>query len=391
MTTFPSTTVSYYEDRADGGYAWNVRYDLQFGGQAFNIKLKVDLVGDDPGTLASVWLNGANSIWNNNVCFADGKRMYEVKFDMDWVNSGAHQVVTVVDGYGRTNMTTWYTSTSWDASYQDQIAAHEVGHMLGNFDEYSGGATYNGYTTTGSLMSDLVVDDMERYYWGVEYFAEQYSGLTLSTVEIYHASNASTWVTGTAGQDALFAHGGDDHVAGRAGGDLIRGGSGSDKIFGEYGNDVLFGEVGRDTLNGGYGADTLNGGVYNDVLYGRIGRDVLLGGGQADKLFGNQGYDTLKGGGGNDVLTGGPGNDRLLGNFGADRFVFDDGFDRDRIVDFTPNVDTIDLRPYSGLANFSDVTIRANPAGYAVVDLGSDEIVLVGVTPSQLDAGDFLV
>lgn len=105
------------------------------------------------------------------------------------------------------------------------------------------------------------------------------------------------------------------------------------------GHDTVFGSDGDDEINGGAGNDVLWGGRANDVLLGRNGNDVLRGG---------EGDDTLRGGDGDDVLTGGAGRDRLVGGAGADVFRFLDASDSargrpDRIVDFAPGLDVIDL------------------------------------------------
>jgi hypothetical protein len=78
-----------------------------------------------------------------------------------------------------------------------------------------------------------------------------------------------------------------------------------------------------------------------DSIAGRNGNDLLEG-------FG--GNDTLNGGAGDDALAGGAGADVLIGGPGADRYVFDmaalsDGSvgTLDRIVDFTPGQDQLDL------------------------------------------------
>ena len=65
-----------------------------------------------------------------------------------------------------------------------------------------------------------------------------------------------------------------------------------------------------------------------------------------DRLFGGLGADRLLGGTGNDLLSGGLGQDRLTGDAGADKFLFDarpGPINADRIVDFTPGSDVIQL------------------------------------------------
>ncbi len=54
-------------------------------------------------------------------------------------------------------MLNWFTESDWGAEYQDEIAAHEAGHMLGLYDEYDDGALDPDtlLIITNSLMADL--------------------------------------------------------------------------------------------------------------------------------------------------------------------------------------------------------------------------------------------
>ena len=133
------------------------------------------------------------------------------------------------------------------------------------------------------------------------------------------------------------------------------------------------------TVRGGGGAD-----VINALSVGaRVAALTLEGGG---------GNDILIGSAGNDVLNGGTGNDVLFGGDGDDLFVGDDDF---TIVDFHAGAssnDRIDLRAIAGLDDFSDVFATARGVfGGVVLDFGADEITLLGVNASQLQADDFLI
>ncbi len=125
-------------------------------------------------------------------------------------------------------------------------------------------------------------------------------------------------------------------------------------LVGGRGEDLLDGADGDDLVRGGRGADVLGGGADDDRVQGGRGRDVLYGEALADPsgeldpgsdvLEGGRGDDRLAGGGGGDTLAGGRGDDLLAGDEGADVFVFDRrGFGQDRVVDFTPGEDRIDL------------------------------------------------
>ena len=204
MAAFGTTAINYFENRADGGFAWNVAYDLSFLNSESLTTIRVDLVGADPGATDDIWRAGANAIWNNKAFFSDGTRLYEIKFNLQFVDSGAHHTVNVHAGTGGTNMANWYLTnpSGWPDHMHDEIAAHEVGHMFGNFDEYVGGGTFGGFTATGTLMSDLTLAGFERYFWTQEFYTELFGSMSLSAVGAR---------TGTAAADVMLRrrrHGG---------------------------------------------------------------------------------------------------------------------------------------------------------------------------------------
>ena len=133
-----------------------------------------------------------------------------------------------------------------------------------------------------------------------------------------------------------------------------------------------------------------SGNVYNAYLYngdarsyidnatGGSGDDTIIGNAAANVLKGGAGNDTLSGGGGNDTLIGGSGVDILTGGDGADTFVFAAGDSsaavgqHDRITDFTPGVDHIDLSSMDA--------IPSTPA--------SDSFHFIGTAPFDGRAGE---
>lgn len=117
---------------------------------------------------------------------------------------------------------------------------------------------------------------------------------------------------GSAGNDTLLAHSGEDEVSGGNGNDLLLSGSGNDFAWGGSGDDALIGENGSDQLYGEVGSDLLSGGHGQDSLHGGRGSDILTGGEGDDFLFGGQG---------NDVLLSSAGSNMLAGGEGADFFV----------------------------------------------------------------------
>ncbi len=184
-------------------------------------------------------------------------------------------------------------------------------------------------------------------------------------------------IYGEAGNDYISSGDGVDYVDGGSGNDTIYGRSGWDSLYGGDGNDTLLGSEGDDLLAGGRGDDWLSAGSAwdqlfgnsgDDTLYGNFGSDSLSGGSGADALFGGTGDDTLRGGGGGDrllgnqgvdVLEGGAGDDTLRGGSLADTFIFDRGCDRDLLLDYEVDRDTL---------RFSTDLVGANQTGQSVVN-----------------------
>ncbi|MCM2318037.1 MAG: type I secretion C-terminal target domain-containing protein, partial [Pseudomonas sp.] len=150
-------------------------------------------------------------------------------------------------------------------------------------------------------------------------------------------------------------------------------------------------------------ASTLEGDDGSNSLAGTAAADWIFGHGGDDSLSGLIGDDALSGGGGNDILDGGQGNDLLSGGTGADSFVWNSGDTGvDRITDFTPSEDQLDLSDllmgvdgaldspelassltdYLSMAFGASTTITVNPDAAGPLP-ANQSIVLEGVDLSQ--------
>jgi len=87
-------------------------------------------------------------------------------------------------------------------------------------------------------------------------------------------TNNSENISGTPGNDLIFALGGHDKVEGGSGDDCIVGGPGHDRLNGNNGSDVLLGESGFDILRGNNDNDLLIGGPDADYADGDNGTDT---------------------------------------------------------------------------------------------------------------------
>ncbi|WP_075222501.1 calcium-binding protein [Acuticoccus yangtzensis] len=185
---------------------------------------------------------------------------------------------------------------------------------------------------------------------------------------------------GGAGVDHVYGEAGNDTLNGGADGDTVNGGDGDDHVSGGDGDDMVIGGAGADTLDGGEGADTLAGGEGDDSLFGGAGNDLLTGRDGTDTLDGGDGDDRIAGGRGDDVLFGGAGNDLfvLATGHGFDTVLdFGDGADRLRLMDFGPDLASLDDLLTAGAITEAD--------GDTVIDLGNgDGFTLEGVALADL-------
>lgn len=298
MRAFTTKPVDYQENRADGGFAWRVRFDLASQNGDVLTTLRVKLTGADPGDSRAVWLAGTREIWNNKVLFDDGVRLYESKLNFNFVSSGEHRSVRVHAGTGHFDLDNWYVDSDFPPGFDDENAAHEVGHMLGNFDEYVGGATRNGFINTGTLMSDLTINGFEEYFFAVEHFAEVFGGGTLSTTLAMTGDAGPNQLTGDAQRNGLLGRAGADTLDGQGGNDFIDGGLGADLLTGGTGRDIFDFDAIKET---GITAATRD--VITDFLHLRDRLDLsgidassLLGGNNAFTFRGTAAFTQDKGG-----------------------------------------------------------------------------------------------
>ncbi len=215
---------------------------------------------------------------------------------------------------------------------------------------------------------------------------------------------------GLSGQNSLFGGDGNDRFFHSGGnGDIIDGGSGTDTVYYTSASQGVVGDLSTGLLRVGqrdsdqlsnienvYGsnrADIISGDANDNLFISYGGDDVLDGRGGKDRLFGRDGNDSLIGGDGDDrlygdsgedELAGGGGNDHLFGGADADIFIFGIGDGRDRIRDFDPLEDQIDLTAW-GLSSFSEVTVTAKSSSTELTFSGSDKLVLDGIEASSLD------
>ena len=111
------------------------------------------------------------------------------------------------------------------------------------------------------------------------------------------------------------------------------------RYFGTNRSEIIYGSNFRDIIHG-------NGG--NDDIYGRDGHD---------DLYGDAGNDRLYGGYGDDYMRGGEGQNTYTGGYGYDIYAMSNrsvGYTEDRITDFRPRSDKIDVSAW-GISSFDQI------------------------------------
>lgn len=119
-------------------------------------------------------------------------------------------------------------------------------------------------------------------------------------------------------------------------------------------------------------------------LLGTGGDDILVGTAADDLLVGRVGDDRLSGGAGADILLDGAGQDVLTGGAGADTFVLAADGALDRITDFDPAMDALDLSGWALLRSDDQLDIATTATG-AEVRFGDEVLILATHDAAPLD------
>ena len=132
----PSQTIPFHEVAAglNKEFVVPVSYDIGFTrASGYNVTENIQFTGFDPGpAIRDNWKTSTESIWTTN------RFNQPVVVTVNFVQNNPNQVVKVMEGPGRGDAGTWFSG--WPQGQASAAPwAHEVGHYLGNFDEYPGG------------------------------------------------------------------------------------------------------------------------------------------------------------------------------------------------------------------------------------------------------------
>ena len=156
----------------NGTYSWHARFHVRVHQRKHvMVTIFIRLI-DAQGSNMFHWVNAIDNAWSYHFkscvdlgCTPDG---LGIVMNIRYVSSGEHQVVRAVPG-PTLSMTEWGVSDTIDIR-------HEVGHMLGNKEEYFtvDGVNYGApRQPTGNIMNNPANDPVPAHYWLVQQAVDQ--------------------------------------------------------------------------------------------------------------------------------------------------------------------------------------------------------------------------
>ena len=130
-------------DSALHRFEWRVAFDGEVTDDAVRVRLGLRLLGGPDVDAAA--LDARKPAWHARIIDAwdarcalvlpDGRRL-PIRVDVRFRGRDPHQHIIVRPGIGRSESINWHIGDDPD------VIAHEVGHLLGAYDEYDGGAQH---------------------------------------------------------------------------------------------------------------------------------------------------------------------------------------------------------------------------------------------------------
>ncbi len=171
---------------------------VTFDGTNYLISVNIGLTGDSTSqSQRTTWESGIEQIWSDQFNLSNYAQQFPIKIAVNFLPGAAPAdvdfTVSVRDEFCRSSSLIWCTQPMTDNSgnprldMAGQLAAHEFGHLLGLYDEYSGGGTSPGANPddlctyalglipVGSFCGSLMADFgpiKERYFSAIEAFIE---------------------------------------------------------------------------------------------------------------------------------------------------------------------------------------------------------------------------
>jgi hypothetical protein len=128
------------------------KYDISFSNLELNVELRLYQRGLDPdSSLAQFWKASIENIWDNKFDIIDRDFHYHINFTVVFCGQLTSSV---------------HSQVNWSASDSTRDIAHDVGNLIGLYDEYDGiliNPSDPIYDST-SIMSDIGYNVYNRHY-----------------------------------------------------------------------------------------------------------------------------------------------------------------------------------------------------------------------------------
>jgi hypothetical protein len=196
---------------ARGGQAWDAAFDLSFDGARIVARVGVRLVpADGVGLLAlrqaaSVWALAVAETWSGRVALESGGRTFPVRVEIVFEGlspsarpTPVHHQVVVRQGAGPSK------ALHWNLADPPRRVAHELGHLLGAYDEYRRGARdprgLNLPDDTGTVMGAEhagAIHGRPRHLWLIREWFEARAGTEASLVRFSSPASSGSRTGGS--------------------------------------------------------------------------------------------------------------------------------------------------------------------------------------------------
>jgi len=148
--------------RAANGYSWPYGFEIESQEDRIVARVAVNLIPAGGVTRPEIdrvkerWEEGAEGYWSGKFAIVDQQgRRWPIIVDVVFTGRRAHHDIIVRPGGGRSD------SLNWNIMDSTTTVAHEIGHLLGAYDEYAGGAVdpESGTVDAGSIMAGTPAGD----------------------------------------------------------------------------------------------------------------------------------------------------------------------------------------------------------------------------------------